>query len=158
MVRRSRKGESTIIASLILFVAVMGMAGATVFVFKSMADENTQAANAESDRTVNVMKTSFTVSSASYDNGVVYVYVKNTGKAQFDPDDLDIYIDGMRIPRTTANRTVGVSSDTDLINTGVWDETEELEFNVFRTYSVPETHTVYVYTPNGVKAERVFSS
>jgi archaellum component FlaG (FlaF/FlaG flagellin family) len=160
-----KRGESTIIANLILFVAVMGMAGATVFVFKAMVDENTSAAAEESDRTVNVMRTSFTISSATYaesggpgGSGVIYVYVKNTGKAQFDPDDLDIYIDDMRIPRNTSNRTVAVTPDTDTVNTGIWDQSEEIEFNIYKNYTIPETHSVHVYTPNGVKAESIFSS
>jgi archaellum component FlaG (FlaF/FlaG flagellin family) len=154
----NKRGESTIIANLILFVAVMGMAGASVFVFKSMIDENTNAAATESDRTVSVMQTSFTITSAAYSSSTIYVYVKNTGKAQFDPADLDIYIDDIRVPRDTDNRTVNVSTDTDTVNTGIWDEAEEVEFQVFQTYAVPETHTVRVYTPNGVKAEGIFSS
>ncbi len=154
----NRRAESTIIANLILFVAVMGMASAAVFVFKTMADESTNAAAEESDRAVNMMRTSFTITSATYSAGTVYVYVKNTGKAQFDPEEMDIYLDGIRIPRDVSNRTVEVSADTDSINTGVWDETEELEFNVFMTYAVPASHTVRVTTANGVKAESLFSS
>lgn len=162
--RRQKRGESTIIANLILFVAVMGMAGATVFVFKSMVDENTNAAASENDRTVNVMRTSFAITSAAYSDtsdpgtDIVYVYVKNTGKASFDPDDLDVYIDDIRIPRESANRTVQVMADTDTVSTGIWDETEEIEFQVHLNYTVPEIHNVKVYAPNGVKDEETFSS
>lgn len=158
MKKRTRRGESTIIANLILFVAVMGMASATVFVFKALAEENINAAADEKNRAVNVMQTSFSLTSAAYDAGTLYVYAKNTGKAQFDPDELDIYLDGIRIPRNDTNRTVTVTVDTDTINTGTWDETEEVEFNVFITYAVPQTHTVKIYTPNGVSAESTFSS
>jgi archaellum component FlaG (FlaF/FlaG flagellin family) len=162
----SRRGESTIIANLIIFIAVMGMAGATVFVFKSMIDENTSAAAEEKDRSVSVMRTSFTITSAAYvDNNagpggtdIVYVYVKNTGKEQFDPDDIDVYIDDIRITREALSRTVQVTSDTDNVNVGIWDEAEELEFNIYQNYTAPETHTVAVYTSNGVKADSAFSS
>lgn len=156
---QNKRGESTIIANLIIFVAVMGMAAATVFVFKTLIDDSTNAAASENKRTVEVLKTDFTIAAASYDGaGTVYVYVKNTGKAAFDPDDMDIYIDDMRVPRNASNRTVGVTVDTDTLNFGTWDEAEELEFNVFLTYSVPETHSVAVWAPNGIKAEGEFAS
>lgn len=159
MQQQNKRGESTIIANLIIFVAVMGMAAATVFVFKSLIDDSTNAAADENKRTVDVLKTDFTIAAASYDGGsTVYVYVKNTGKAAFDPDDMDIYIDDIRIPRNASNRTVEVTSDTDTFNIGTWDEAEELEFNVFTAYSIPATHTVAVWAPNGVKAEGSFSS
>lgn len=153
-----KRAESTIIANLIIFVAVMGMAATTVFVFKNMIDDSSNAAAEEKDSAVSVMNTNFIISSATYNSGTVYVYVKNTGQEQFDPADLDIYLDGIRIPRDVSNRTVEVSSDTDTINTGIWDNGEEVEFDVFINYTVPQTHTVEVYTPNGVKAESMFSS
>jgi archaellum component FlaG (FlaF/FlaG flagellin family) len=162
--QRTKRGESTIIANLIIFIAVMGMAGATVFVFKSMVDESQGAVVEEKDRTVSVMRTSFVITSAAYvDNSApntdtIYVYVKNTGREQFDPDDLDLYIDDLRIPRNATNRTVQVTPDTDTANIGTWDEAEEVEFNIYINYTVPATHTVAVYTPTGVKADSTFSS
>lgn len=153
-----KKGESAIIANLILFVAVMGMAAAAVMVFKNNIESNTNAAVEENARTTSILRTDFSIDAASYSAGTVYVYVKNIGKENFDPNDMDIYLDGIRIPRNNANRTVSVAADTDLINTGIWDYGESLEFNVFQTYTIPETHTVSVYTANGVKAESSFSS
>jgi archaellum component FlaG (FlaF/FlaG flagellin family) len=155
---RSRHGESTIIANLILFIAVMGMASATVFVFKSMMDESTSAAAEEKDRTVGVMRTDFVIPSATYSAGQILIYAKNTGRQSFDPEDMDIYIDGLRIPRNSSNRTIAVVPDTDLYNIGTWDNGEDLEIVVFNTYSVPATHSVALYAPNGVKTENVFSS
>lgn len=155
---RKRRGESTIIANLILFISVMGMAATVVAVFKTMLDDSTSAAAREKQRAVNVMQTSFTIPSASYSAGTVFVYVKNTGDASFDPDDMDIYLDGIRIPRNATNRTVQVTADTDLSDVGTWDPGEELEFNVFITYPVPASHDVTVYSSNGVSAENIFSS
>jgi archaellum component FlaG (FlaF/FlaG flagellin family) len=136
----------------------MGMAATVVAVFKSMLDDSTSAAAREKQRAVNVMQTSFTIPSASYSAGTVYVYVKNTGDASFDPEEMDIYLDGIRIPRDITNRTVNVTVDTDVSNVGTWDPGEELEFNVFTTYGVPASHAVVIYSSNGVSAESIFSS
>ena len=153
-----KKGESTIIANLILFVAVMGMAGATVFVFKTIMDSSTSAASDESSRTTDIVQTDFAITSTQYVSGTVYVYVKNIGRTSIDPNTMDVYIDGIRIPRNGTSRTVQVDSDTDTVNPGIWDPKEELEFDVFENYSVPETHTVQVYASNGVNADGSFSS
>ena len=158
ILRTSRRGESTIIANLILFIAVMGMAGATVVVFKNMMEQGTTAAVEEKDRSVGVMRTDFTIPSATYSAGTVTAYVKNTGRQAFDPEDIDVYLDGIRIPRDPSNRTVSVTSDSDTYNSGIWDEGEDLEFAITYTYATSTSHTISVYTPNGVKAESIFSS
>jgi archaellum component FlaG (FlaF/FlaG flagellin family) len=155
---RSRRGESTIIANLILFIAVMGMTSATVFIFKNLLDEGASAAADEQDRAVGVMRTDFAIPSAVYNPGTVTVYVKNTGQKSFDPGDIDVYVNGLRVPRNESNRTIDVVADTDTTNSGIWDGGEDLEIAVFRTFAIPATHTVTIYTPNGVKREAVFSS
>lgn len=158
ILRNTRRGESTIIANLILFIAVMSMAGATVVVFKNMMEQGTTAATEEKDRSVGVMRTDFVIPSATYSAGTVTAYVKNTGRQSFDPEDMDVYLDGVRIPRDPSNRTVSVTSDSDTYNAGVWDNGEDLEFLIAYTYVAPASHTITVYSPNGVRSEGIFSS
>ena len=156
--RNSKRAEGAIIANLIIFVGVMALSAAAIALFKTLYDTNANEVTAASTRTSSVLKTDFAISSVAYSSGTIYVYAKNTGTKQFDPDDLDIYIDEMRIPRNVTNRTVTVTTDTDTINAGIWDQKEEVEFNVYHTYSTPETHTVRIATPNGVSVEGDFSS
>lgn len=158
ILRNSRRGESTIIANLILFIAVMGMAGATVVVFKNMMEQSTTAATEEKDRSIGVMRTDFVIPSATYSAGTVTAYVKNTGRQSFDPEDLDVYLDGIRIPRDVSNRTITITSDSDTYNVGIWDTNEDLEFVITYSYAAPASHTISVYAPNGVKSEGIFSS
>ncbi len=155
---QSRRGESTIIANLILFIAVMGMAATVVAIFKSMLEESTSAASREKQRTVSVMQTDFTIPSATYSAGTTTAYVKNTGDASFDPEDLDLYVDGIRVARNIGNRSLTVAADTDLASVGIWDPGEELEVEIYETHAVPALHTLTVYAPNGVSAEARFSS
>ncbi len=136
----------------------MGMAAAVVAIFKTMLDETANAASQDKQRTVSVMATDFSIPSVTYTSGTIIAYVKNTGTASFDPGDMDVYVDGLRIPRSNNNRTVNVTSDTDLSSIGTWDGGEELEFTIIKTYSIPASHTISVHAPNGVSAESVFSS
>lgn len=159
MVFNGRKGAENVIAALILFIAVMALATTTTIVFKNYLDKSSNAVNEQQQRSVDVMKTSFTIASAAYDGAsTTYIYAKNTGSTRFDPDDIDLYIDGVRIQRNESFRNISVATDTDTTNTGIWDPNEELEIEYYNTFSVSETHTATIILPNGVSAEEEFSS
>ncbi len=156
---KGRKGAENVIASLILFIAVMALATTTTIVFKNYLDKSSSAVNQQQDKSVDIMKTDFVIALTSYDgSGTVYIYVKNTGMTKFAEEDIDVYLDGIRVPRNVTNRTIDVTPDTDTTNTDIWDPGEELEIQVFKTYPASETHEVIVAAPNGVKAEDEFSS
>ncbi len=155
----NRKGAENVVASLILFIAVMGLATATTVVFKNYLDRSASAVNEQQSRSQDVMRTNFHIALASYDGvDTTRIYVRNTGSTRFSPDDIDVYIDGMRIPRNPANRTITVVEDTDTINPGIWDPGEEIEIQVFTTFGASTTRTVLVTAPNGVSAREEFSS
>ncbi len=159
MVLQGRRGAENVIASLILFIAVMALATTTTIVFKNYLDKSANAVNTQQTKSVDVMQTSFTIDSAAY-NGVntTRIYVKNTGSTQFDPGNIDVYLNGVRIPRSNANRTINVTPDTDTINTGIWDPGEELEIDINHSFTSSSTQTILVAAPNGVTATGEFSS
>lgn len=158
MVFANKKGAENVIASLILFIAVMALATTTTIVFKNYLDKSSGAVNEQQQKSVDIMKTSFEIAIATYDSGTIRAYVKNTGSTRFDPQDIDLYIDGTRIPRNSGNRTIAVTSDTDTINSGIWDPQEELEIEIYKTHSGSETHELLVATPNGVQDTEEYSS
>lgn len=159
MARMNRKAAENVVASLILFIAVMALATATTVVFKNYLDRSSSAVNEQQSRSVDVMRTSFFIPIVTYDGvSTTRVYVKNTGSTRFDPEDLDVYIDGLRIPRAPGNRSVTVVADTDNINAGIWDPGEEVEIEVYQTFGASQTRTVLVTAPNGVSAREEFSS
>jgi len=159
MMRMNRKAAENVVASLILFIAVMALATATTVVFKNYLDKSSSAVNEQQSRSVDVMRTNFFIPIVTYDGvDTTRAYVKNTGSTRFDPQDMDVYIDGIRVPRDPANRNVTVVSDTDTINTGIWDPGEELEIEIYQTFGNSQTRTLLVTAPNGVSAREEFSS
>ena len=158
MVFKNRKAAENVIASLILFIAVMALATTTTIVFKNYLDKSGAAVNEQQQKSVDIMKTSFNIAIATYNDATTTIYVKNTGSTRFDPQDIDIYIDGIRIPRNSGNRTIQVTEDTDTINPGIWDPQEELEIQVFKEYSNSQTRTLLISAPNGVTAKTEFST
>lgn len=156
---RGKKGAENVIASLILFIAVMGLATTTTIIFKNNMDSSANAVAEQQQRSTDVLKTAFVIALATYDDvNTTYVYVKNTGSTRFYPIDIDVYLDGVRVPRSDANRTINVTADTDSVNVGIWDPDEELEIQVFETFAASETHEIVVAASNGVKVKEEFSS
>ena len=158
MVFKNRKAAENVIASLILFIAVMALATTTTIVFKNYLDRSGAAVNEQQQRSTDIMQTSFNIAIATYNEGTVTTYVKTTGSTRFDPQDIDIYIDGIRIPRNEGNRTIQVTEDTDNTNPGIWDPQEELEIQIFREYTNSQTRDLLISTPNGVTAKTEFST
>lgn len=158
MLRRNKKGAENVIASLILFIAVMALATTTTVVFKNYLDRSGAAVNEQQQKSVDIMKTSFNIAIATYNDATTTTYVKNTGSTRFDPQDIDIYIDGIRVPRNSGNRSIQVTSDTDTTNTGIWDPQEELEIEIYKEYTTSQTRTLLITTPNGVTTQTEFST
>ncbi len=159
MIICGRKGAENVVAALILFIAVMALATTTTIVFKNYIDKSQGAVNEQQKKNIDIIKTDFIIPLATYDGvNTTYIYVKNTGSTRFATTDIDLYIDGVRIPRNDTNRTITVTPDTDTINTNIWDPQEELEIKYYNTFSTSETHTALISTSNGVTAEEDFSS
>ena len=156
----NKKGAENVIASLILFIAVMALATTATILFKNYMDKSSGALNEQQSQSNDIMRTSFNFVMASYNDATqtTTAYLKNTGSTRFDPQDLDVYIDGIRIPRNSANRTIQVAEDTDNTNIGIWDPGEELEIQVFKEFSESRTRTITLAAPNGVSTQEGFSS
>lgn len=154
----NKKGAENVIASLILFIAVMALATTTTILFKNYLDKSGGAVTEQQAKSTDIIKTSFDITIVTYTGGTTTAYIKNTGSTRFNPDDIDVYIDGQRIPRNVGNRTITVTSDTDNVNVGIWDPKEELEIQVFKTFSSSQTRAFLLSAPNGVTTEEEFSS
>ena len=152
-------GASTVTAQIIMFVAVMGMATAMVAVFQNYVDESSGAMTAQWDTMSSNIKTDITITNVNWDNvsNITTVHVLNTGKTTLDIEKTDIYLDGLFIPRSVANRTIEVTPSTDLKNPGLWDPKEVIEIRVFKNMT-SDTHSVDIGTQYGVKDSETYSS
>ncbi len=158
MVFVGKKGAENVIASLILFIAVMSLATTATILFKNYTDSSATAVQQQQQRSIDLMNTRISFSLVTYDQGSIIAYLRNTGSTRFDPQTIDVYVDGIRIPRNQGNRTITVLEDTDHINPGIWDPREEVELVVFRTFNTSQTRTLTISTENGYTISEVFSS
>lgn len=152
-------GFSGLTTQIIMFIAVMGMATGLIAVFQGYVDESSGAMTAQWEVMASNIKTDITISSVSYDNdtNTTTMYVLNTGKTILDIEKIDIYMDGLFMPRDELNRTINVTPSTDSKNTGLWDPKEVLEVRVYKGFDDTDTHIVDISTQYGVKDSETFS-
>jgi archaellum component FlaF (FlaF/FlaG flagellin family) len=152
-------GFSVVTTHVILFIAAIGIATGLLFGIKNFSDTAESSINMKADDYNNKIKTSIQVEMISFDEdrNITNVYVRNTGRTMLDPLKMDVYLDGVRIPRNSTNRTIEVTDDTDLINEGIFDPKETIHIAIFGYVDDLRTHDVTVTTPYEVKDSETFS-
>lgn len=153
-------GMSTIATQTILFIAVIGIAAGLVVGIKNFADKSESTFNVKRDDFANQIGTDISIEVIHYDNTTnnTVLYVKNTGQTKLRPEQVDVYIDGIRIPRNITNRTIGVLADTEIIDPGVWNPKEELKITVLKMWLNENiTHNAIVNTPYETRDSETFS-
>jgi len=152
-------GSSTVITHVILFIAVLGIASGLLIAIKNYADETEGTFKQKSDEYNKIIKTSIKIEVISYNNAsnTTWIYVRNTGQTVMKPSQIDVYIDGLRFPRNDSNRTIEISSDTELENYGFWDPKEQILIKAFSYLDDTVSHEVIVTTPYSVRDSDTFS-
>jgi archaellum component FlaF (FlaF/FlaG flagellin family) len=151
-------GFSSITATLIMFIAVMGLATGVIVVMKTSVDETSASLSIRSDILKNTLQTEMDISSISYNNitETTTVNIQNVGKTKLKLEYVDIFVDGAFIPRNSTNRTIYVQASTDTKNPGIWDPHEILEIQVFKNMTL-ETHDIVISSQYGSRVEDSFS-
>lgn len=152
-------GFDGLASQLIMFIAVITIASGIVIAVSSSLQEATNSMTTHTDSLTLSIKTDVTIDIVSHDDNenVTYIYVKNTGKTPLKLNYTDVYLNGFRIPRNDTNRTIEVLSDTDTLNTGVWDPKEEIMIKVFQTLNAATSHKVTITTQYDVQDSEEFS-
>lgn len=120
-----------IIFFILFFIALLGF----FTVSKAIAIENKNSIAMREEMTMNKIKSEVSIDSISYNSPStkIVMVVNNTGKIKLDTDEIDIYVDGSRIPRDQTNRTIQILPQ-DFLNPNLWDPDESIEINI--TYSL----------------------
>lgn len=146
-------------SQVIMFIAVVTVTSFLVVAFNGYISETSSSITMKNDYLVNQIKSDISIDVVSHNavSDTTFVYVKNTGKISLKLDDTDIYFNGLRVPRNDTNRTIEILSDTDTINTGIWDPKEEVLIKVYQSLSGTESHKVIVAAQYDIKDLEEFS-
>ena len=87
--------------------------------------ETQESLNEQKNRLVEELRTSITIDSVAYDEGILTIYSTNIGTTNLRPETVDLFIDGIRIPRTS--RTITIEEDTLVGGPTVWNPREVIK-------------------------------
>ncbi len=152
-------GFSGIASQIIMFIAVITIATGLVVVFNANIREASASLRMQSSSMALSMRTDVTIDMVSHDDDIntTFIYVRNTGRTQLNHNNTDVYINGRRIPRDNGNRTIELLEDTDLINEGIWDPSEQVLISVFQSLEDDKTHEVSLISDHDGRAEKRFT-
>lgn len=150
---------SGIISTMIMFIAVLTLSVTVVSVFKNVIDDTSSSLKIQGDAVSNSMRTDITIESILYSNvtDITSIGLRNTGKTKLDIDVVDIYLDGIYIPRNVINRTITLETSTDIRNPGIWDSGEIVSIQVFKVLQDGD-HILAISTQYSYFEEAVFAS
>lgn len=144
-------------SQMILFIAVITISVALVFVFNNYIGESAGTVAARQDYLNNQLKTAIVIESVSYSTGQITAYVKNIGDTRFYPNSSTIYVNSERIP-LNSNMSIRIESDTDTKNTGVFDPNEIVKILINKSLGSSETHELLVISPYNAQDRYEFST
>jgi archaellum component FlaF (FlaF/FlaG flagellin family) len=150
-------GFSSIAAYMILFFSVIILVGSMVMIYGRMVDSSTLAYSVQQERLEQISQTRIDMESAEYAGGIVRINVTNLGGTKLSIDYIDAYIDGVKIPRETANRTIEFAPDSLVVNPLLWDPYETIVLVINHPLE-PGQHRAAVSTDSGIVVEKVFSA
>jgi archaellum component FlaG (FlaF/FlaG flagellin family) len=151
-------GFGTIFVQIIFFILFFMALVGFFSISKAIAIDNKTSIMLREQTAMNKIKSEITIYNLSYysGEGIISIYVNNTGKLKLKQEELDIYVDGSRIPRDQTNRTIKILPQ-DFLNPTLWDPDESIEINV--TYSLSTgTHYVDVITEYSTDDTQIIST
>ncbi len=153
-------GFSSIGAFIMLFFSLLIIISTFVLIYSNLVESTNLTYNTQHDRIEHELHTSIEIENISVNTGTtpdtVTIYITNTGTNKIDTDYLDVYIDGMKIPRDNDNRTMSFAPGSTFINPLQWDSGETLKIDVYKDID-NSTHVAQVTTQYSVKDLMTFS-
>ena len=118
-------------------------------VYKNYVSTTNISLETQQENIVDKMDTSFQIVNGTYDstNGLILIYMKNTGSLKMDPNQIDIYSDTGRLERDSTNKEINIVEN--MVNSNHWDPGELVLVNISRTLS-SGPHLFRIGVENGI--------
>ena len=146
-------GFGTLAANIIMFIALLILASSVVFIMSTYVQETQESLTEQKNRLVDEIRTSITIDSISYTNETLTIYSTNIGTTNLRLETIDLFIDGIRIPRTS--RTITIEPDTLVGGPSIWNPREVIK--VETGISLNGTVLIRLVTSNGVFNQELIS-
>ena len=149
-------GFGTVAAQIIFFIAVIMIASAFILSMNEQMQQNTQSLRIQNERMSEQILSDISIMSITYNETteLLTIYVRNSGRTKLDFALTDVFINGLRVPRT--QRVIQMEPDTIVGNPLLWDPSEVLRIQT--TQSLSNTiHTIRVVAENEASDQETIS-
>ncbi len=149
----NRKGFGSIVSTLIMFIAIVGISVGLVFMFQSYVSNTQHAMSTQTSITSNKLESAISISNIYYNSSsnLTYIYVKNIGELKLYPQKFDLFVDNFYETNFTAVYASNLSKEITLFNP---QETMAIIYNKSLDSG---THTIKVVTEYSSYAEDSFN-
>ena len=152
-------GFSNIGAFIMLFFGFILIISTFIIIQEKMVENTSLTYSVQQERINNELKTNININNILFNNlttpDTITVYIENTGQNKLSTEYLEVFIDNIKIPRHTNNRTFSFETGSDIINPLHWDPDETLKVEIHLNL-INITHVLTATTDFGVKDSKIF--
>ncbi len=147
---------STIVSQVIFFSFMLVVLVGIFIISKDVLIQDRNSLESKKDSTIQQLNTRVSISNASYSAGTIALSISNEGSTTLKTENLDFYVDNIRIPRNDSNRTIQIL-EPDIQNPRMWDPDETVQ--VLIDYTVAQgNHTAKIVTEYGHSDIKIFEA
>lgn len=146
-------GFSSIVSQIMLVFTMIGIITLVVVTYKGYVSDTNTAIQMQEKKVQEKINTNILITNITYNNPELNITVKNIGGTILKLEDIDIFVDDIRIPRKEANRTFTLTQN--IVNKELFDPAEKLLINVTIQLGTGY-HRVEVLTQQGVRNAEIF--
>lgn len=151
-------GFSTVGSFVVMFFAILIMIS-SVFMIYSNVIGGTAAINEQQEQRAKRLATSINILNVSVKESLeddkTTINILNDGRRSFDPEEIDVYLDGEYIARESENLSKGFKSDNS-VNPMHFDPGEIYQVNITKDID-NSTHQIVVTAEFGITDSTTFS-
>ncbi len=128
-------GFGTLAANLIMFIAVIMLAGSLVIALNVYVQQTQDSLQNQQDRLMQEMRSEITIDSVNYEEAesgneedITEIFVRNSGRTDLRLDRIDVYLDGPRVSREDTE--IELEEDTIIGSSEAWNPRETIKITV----------------------------
>lgn len=140
-----------LVAKTVFFITALFLAMVIADQFVNSANDNMNAMNLQNKFLEEKIRVRVSIESFAYNDAEdqIIIFARNTGSIKLDPSKISVYLNGDRI-ETTSDYYANMTSDTNLVDSQLWNPQEVLLIAINKSIDAGVAHTLMIAEEHGV--------
>lgn len=143
----------TTVTHAIFFIGAITVAAGLLLSISTITGDTSSSLSQRQKALSESLSDDIRLTSVSYQSGTLYVYAVNTGTSILEPENIDLFVDGLRIDRS--GFSINIETDTSVGQPDLWNPEEVVEITYIDSLNTGQ-HTVRLQAGTASE-EEVFS-